>query len=161
MFFIFFLNWSEQQITIHYHVWFLLRVALLRLWYCCVNVKPSTFLSRATQDSINGSGVQPTVRTRHLLKWRGCLNITACCFVDEACLTMHSSGLCPPVEKMQFRQNLTHCCYSSLKMQWTSICDLFLMLLLKWFFIFKLVTTFLLHSLLFLFVFGGNQTSTF
>lgn len=41
-------NSSEQQLTIHEHVWFGLRVAVLRLWYCCVNVKTSTFLLRAT-----------------------------------------------------------------------------------------------------------------
>lgn len=41
-------NSSEQEITRPDHVWFVLRVALSRLWYCCVNVKTSTFLSKAT-----------------------------------------------------------------------------------------------------------------
>lgn len=47
MFLFFFKNLSEQQITIR-DVWFLLRVALSRLWYSCVNVKTSTLVLRAT-----------------------------------------------------------------------------------------------------------------
>lgn len=37
-------NLSEQRITIGDHLWFLLRIALSRLWYCFVNVKTFTLL---------------------------------------------------------------------------------------------------------------------
>lgn len=161
-------NLSEQRITIGDHLWFLLRIALSRLWYCFVNVKTFTlllllFFSWAPHVHQLGWFVaKSSALFSHRSEVKRMFEHHWLVSVSWWSLCKHSLLLC---SSLVVEVTLHHR-YSHLFWEWTPVSVIFSMCCCRsdfnfffflFFYFWVIFTTFLLHSLLFICVSGTKQ----